>query len=197
MRNDGTGRGTTDSAIVDAARELFAEHGYRTTTMTDIGSAVGIRGPSLYKHIASKQELLATIMLGTMRALLRDQQAALAAGGDPGIRVRRMVEAHVRYHASHRQEAFVGNREIGSLTPENRTRVLTLRAEYEQTLRAVIEEGCRTQRFNVRSARLASYAILDMGMGVSAWFRADGENSVDEVSYVYADQALLLLGASD
>ena len=55
-----------------AAYQLFTERGYTATTMADIGAAVGIRGPSLYKHVASKHELLAEIMIGTMEQLIAD-----------------------------------------------------------------------------------------------------------------------------
>jgi AcrR family transcriptional regulator len=184
------------SAVHRAALELFAECGYRATTMADIGAALGIRGPSLYKHVSSKQDLLVQIMTGTMNALLHDQQAAVAAGGDPALRLRRMVEAHVRYHATHRQEAFVGNREIASLDPRHRRRVLALRAKYEHTLRDVIEEGRRAGQFTAKFPRLASYAILDMGIGVATWFRPDGEHSADDIAYTYANYALHIVSAA-
>jgi AcrR family transcriptional regulator len=180
-------------AISTAALGLFAERGYQATTMDDIGGALGIRGPSLYKHVRSKQDLLAQIMLDTMRTLIRDQEAALSAGGDVATRLRRAIEAHVRYHAAHRQEAFVGNREIASLEEGNRALVIGLRDTYEHRLRAIIDEGCAGGQFCVPSARLASYAILDMGIGVAAWFRTGGEHSVDTVAYTYAEHAIRIV----
>jgi AcrR family transcriptional regulator len=190
-------RGPVDAdSILAAALTLFAERGYRATTMDDIGSAVGIRGPSLYKHVRSKHDLLVQIMVNTMSTLIRDQQAALGAGSDLSTRLRRSVEAHVRYHAAHRLEAFVGNREIDSLQPEERARVLDLRDSYEMRLRALIEAGCESGEFTVQSARLVSYAILEMGMGVAVWYRVDGELSVDEVAYCYSELALLMVGAT-
>jgi AcrR family transcriptional regulator len=180
-------------AISTAALGLFAQRGYQATTMDDIGAALGIRGPSLYKHVRSKQDLLAGIMLETMRTLIRDQQAAIAAAGDVVTRLRRAVEAHVRYHAAHRQEAFVGNREIASLENGNRQLLLELRDTYEHRLRAVIEEGSTSGQFSVPSARLASYAILDMGIGVAAWYRTGGDHSVDQIAYTYAEHAIRIV----
>jgi len=189
-------RDTVDAGAVHrAALRLFAERGYRATTMADIGGALGIRGPSLYKHVSSKQDVLAQIMIDTMNALIHDQQAALAAAHDPGRRLRRVVEAHVHYHATHRHEAFVGNREISSLEPRHRRRVRALRGSYERAFRAVIDEGCRSGQFTVASAQLASFAIVDMGIGVAAWFRTGGEHSADEIAHIYADHALRIVGA--
>lgn len=133
---------TVDARTISAAAlKLFAERGYRATTMSDIGAAIGIRGPSLYRHVTSKQVLLGGIMVDTMRALIADQQAALDAGGDVSLQLRRIVEAHVRYHAAHREQAFVGNREIENLEQPYRDQVLRLRRTYERGLRTVIERG--------------------------------------------------------
>lgn len=189
------GRGSVDpESIRAAALSLFAERGYRATTMADIGAALGIRGPSLYRHVQSKQVLLSEIMLATMHTLIADQEAALAAGGDVVVQVRRMVEAHVRFHAGHREQAFVGNRELDHLDPGPRAEVLALRERYEHALRATIERGCTLGRFHVVEPRLASYAILDMGIGLAVWFRDDGPHSVDQVAYTYAEHATRLLG---
>jgi len=183
------------SEIRSAALELFAQFGYAATTMADIGAAVGIRGPSLYKHVASKQDVLAEIMVGTIDALQAANRSAVATTTDPTERLRRAVEAHVRFHARNRLEAFVGNREIRSLVEPHRTAVLARRAEYEQSFRTLIAEGVTAARFHVVSPRLASYAILDLGMGVSAWFSEDGELTENEVAWQYTEFALRLVGA--
>lgn len=183
------------AAIRRAALELFMAQGYEATTMADIGAAVGIRGPSLYKHVASKQELLAEIMAATMDALLDGHREAIAGTTDPTERLRRAVRAHVRFHARNRAEAFVGNREIRSLVEPHRSAVLAQRSDYERAFRALIDDGVDAGRFHVASTRVASFAILDLGMGVATWFRADAEFTEDEIVAQYADFALRLVGA--
>ncbi|MGV0067531.1 TetR/AcrR family transcriptional regulator [Mycobacterium colombiense] len=179
-----------------AALELFTIHGYEATTMADIGQAVGMRGPSLYKHVGSKQDLLAHIMVETMRTLLTLHRSAVSSAVDVTERLRRATEAHVRFHARHRLEAFVGNREIRSLIEPNRSEVLALRVEYETCFRQLIEAGIDDGRFQVASTQLASFAILDLGMGVAAWYRPDGEVSEDALVWQYSDFALRLVGAT-
>jgi AcrR family transcriptional regulator len=181
------------AAVRAAALTLFAERGYQATTMADIGAALGIRAPSLYRYLNAKQDVLVEIMTTTMTDLLEAQEAASASSEDPAVAVRRMVEAHVRFHAAHREEAFVGSREISSLDQPARATVLGLRRSYEGSLRVAIAEGVRAGKFAAASDRLVSYAILDMGMGVAAWFRPDGPNSVDEIAYTYANFALAML----
>jgi AcrR family transcriptional regulator len=184
----------TREAVRESALRLFADRGYQLTTMVDIGAALGIRGPSLYKHVASKQELLAEIMTETMTVLIARQRAAVAAGGPPAVQLRRAVEAHVRYHATHREHALVGNREIESLEEPTRAQVVELRGSYERGLRAIIEDGCAAGDFATAHPRLVSYAILDMGMGLASWYRADGEHDVDTIAYAYANLAAQMVG---
>jgi AcrR family transcriptional regulator len=185
----------TRAAVRDVALRLFAERGYRLTTMADIGAALGIRGPSLYKHVTSKQELLVEVMTETMTTLIARQHAAVDAGGPPDVQLRRAVEAHVRYHATHREHAIVGNREIGSLAEPTRSQVLEMRRAYEQGLRTIIEKGCAAGAFSTAHPRLVSYAILDMGIGLTAWYHPGGEYDVDTLCYVYANMAVQMLGA--
>ena len=43
--------------ILDTAAELFAARGFHWVSVADLGAAVGISGPGLYKHFAGKDEL--------------------------------------------------------------------------------------------------------------------------------------------
>ena len=108
--------------------------------------------------------------------------------------VRRIVESHVRYHCRHQRATFVGNREIPSLDQLARSLVIAQRDEFEQTFRSVISRGVAEGRFAVGSARLASYAILEMGMGI-AGYREGGELSESQVAYEYGEMALRILRA--
>ena len=110
------------------------------------------------------------------------------------VQLRRAVEAHVRYHATHREDALVGNREIESLDQPARTQVVELRRTYEHGLRAIIEGGCAAGDFATAHARLVSYAILDMGMGLASWYRPDGEYDIDALAYAYANLAAQMVG---
>jgi TetR/AcrR family transcriptional regulator, biofilm operon repressor len=51
----------TKERILQAAIDLFAKQGYDAVSMRDLAAAVGIKAASLYKHFASKEELLECI----------------------------------------------------------------------------------------------------------------------------------------
>lgn len=82
--------------ILDAAARLFAERGYSGTGVDDIGAAVGITGPSVYKHFPSKDAILVAI---GQRSALRLEAGAMAAAlttSDPARLLDLLVDSYVR-----------------------------------------------------------------------------------------------------
>jgi AcrR family transcriptional regulator len=180
--------------IRTAAVRLFAERGYRATTMDDIGREVGIRGPSLYKHLESKEQLLYDLTMSTLGRLHECHNAAIAGVTDVVEQLKRAVEAHVRYHARNRMETFVLVRELRSVEGPRRLDINQLSHDYGARFKEIIDRGIGEGRFTVGSSRLAMYSILDMGMGISTWYRADGELSEDEIVNQYSAFALRMVG---
>jgi AcrR family transcriptional regulator len=52
----------TRQRIVDAARELFAEHGYRSTSMRQVAARAGLTDPALYYYFRSKHDVLTALL---------------------------------------------------------------------------------------------------------------------------------------
>ncbi len=64
-------RATTVQRIVDAAWALSAQRGLAGWTLRDLGAAVGMRAPSLYVYVDSKNALYDLLFADGYRALLR------------------------------------------------------------------------------------------------------------------------------
>ena len=65
---------TSDEAIVSAARNLLEEGGLDAVTMQAVADRVGVRAPSLYKHVAGRTALIGAIaedVLADLDATLR------------------------------------------------------------------------------------------------------------------------------
>lgn len=74
----------TRDRILDRAEEMFAERGYRGSSLAEIADQVGIRGPSLFSHFKSKRALYEAVMerlLDPFFALL-EELSALPDDGD-------------------------------------------------------------------------------------------------------------------
>lgn len=62
MSNRGTVRGLARrQEILTAATKLFRRNGFEGVTLDEIGAAVGVSGPAIYRHFESKDDLLISI----------------------------------------------------------------------------------------------------------------------------------------
>jgi len=185
----------TESLVREAALTLFAQRGYHGTALRDIASAVGIRTPSLYNHIESKQELLRGILLSTTEQVWADFEAAVGGVTDPRERLRRAVVTYALRHANHRREALIVNRDVESLEEPGRSEVMALRRRHERAVREIIIEGVGAGVFRVADPFLASFGILEMCVSVARWFDPDGPLSAEQIAAEHAEFALRLVGA--
>lgn len=181
-------------SLIEAACTLFAEHGYEATSMKDIATALGVRAPSLYNHVAAKQDILHAIMDRAMDRAIAALTEALDGVTDAAARLRAATESLVLDFLRNPAEVTVCNTEVRSLEPGNRAAIVAKRDHYAAQVRQIIDEGCRTGRFQVRSPQLAAFAVLEMGNGAKSWFRPDGRFSDVEVAREYGEFALRIVG---
>jgi AcrR family transcriptional regulator len=182
-------------AVLDAALTLFAERGYHGTALSQIAEALDVRTPSLYNHMRAKHDLLQTIVERTVTAVLDDFRTTTAGLTDPLERLRRATLVYAFRHATHRREAIVVNRDTTSLDEPHRTAMQTLRREHEHALRAIIEDGVASGVFTIKSPALGSFAIREMCVSISRWFRDDGPIPPEEVAQDYSNFAVRIVGA--
>src|ERR1700745_564957 len=74
---DPAAAGAPPGPVLDAALPLFAERGYHGTAVSQIAVSLGIRTPSLYNHMRSKQDLLEAIIGPTVDGVLDDFRTAV------------------------------------------------------------------------------------------------------------------------
>src|SRR5580700_8301067 len=74
-------------AIATEAARLFAEKGFSAVGMDDIGAAVGITGPAIYRHFPGKDAVLEAVILTLIDQFLSAADAVASgseeAGTDP------------------------------------------------------------------------------------------------------------------
>ncbi len=81
--------------ILEAAIELFHERGYPATGVDDIGRAVDVSGPAIYRHFDSKEEILLEAIRLAADEVHEASQTARASTDDP----RSVLEGYVRAYA--------------------------------------------------------------------------------------------------
>ncbi|WP_214369619.1 TetR/AcrR family transcriptional regulator [Pseudonocardia sp. H11422] len=192
--NTGPRQAVTGGTVLDTALTLFAQRGYHGTALSQIAEVLGIRTPSLYNHMRSKQELLQTIIQQTLDGVMDDFEAAVDGVEDPVERLRRATRVYALRHATHRREALVVNRDTTSLEEPGLSALRARRRDHERAFRAVISDGVESGAFTVDSPVLASFAILEMCVSIARWFRDGGALSATDVAEQYTGFALQIVG---
>ena len=185
---------TTRGTVLDAACLLFAAHGYRGTSMKDIATELGVRAPSLYNHVASKQDILYEIMDKAMDRAIAALEQALAGVDDVAEQLRRATESLVLDFLRYPAEVTVCNNEVRSLDPGHRLAIVAKRDRYTARVRHIIERGCRAGRFRTRTPQIAAFAVLEMGNGAKSWFKPSGRYPDTYVASEYGEFALRVVG---
>jgi AcrR family transcriptional regulator len=185
---------TTRGTVLDAACVLFAAHGYRGTSMKDIAAELGVRAPSLYNHVASKQDILFAIMDNAMDRAIAALEEALAGIDDVAEQLRRATESLVLDFLRFPAEVTVCNNEVRSLDPGHRLAIVAKRDRYAARVRRIIEQGCRAGRFRTRTPQIAAFAVLEMGNGAKSWFKPTGRYPDRYVAGEYGEFALRVVG---
>lgn len=90
----GPGGVTRHRALIEASR-LFAARGYHGTSTRDIANAVGVRQPTIYRHFASKSEILAELLDADLLPALERIRTALTADASPAARLHAYLLADV------------------------------------------------------------------------------------------------------
>jgi AcrR family transcriptional regulator len=120
---------TRDRVLREAAR-LFARRGFHGTTIEDLGAACGISGPALYKHFASKDEVLARLLVGISEQLLAGGRAVVQGASGPFEAVRGLVAFHADFATSEPDLIRVQDRDLANLSPDAARQVRSLQRAY-------------------------------------------------------------------
>jgi AcrR family transcriptional regulator len=86
--------------ILDAARELFAEHGYEAVTMRRIAERVEYSPTAIYLHFKDKDELIRELVTADFAAF-SSVFGKVARIGDPVDRLRAAGRAYIEFGLAH------------------------------------------------------------------------------------------------
>src|SRR4051795_2304157 len=183
---------TTDTPrrlqIEEAASALFRERGYAATSVRDIAQALNLQGGSLYAHMASKEDVLWSIV---SRAADRFNAKVGPIAADsttpPADRLRAMIRAHVGVVTSIQKDAAVFLHEWRFLSTERRAEMSARRDAYESMFRDTISDGIASSDFRPVDSRLTAMAILSALNGIPTWYRSAGGMTAAQIADQHAE----------
>src|SRR6266576_4551365 len=157
------------------AARLFAKQGYQGTSLADLAGELGVQKPSLYHHIASKEDLLWEVAWEGANAF----HAALdgvPAEAPAAERIRLALRAHLAVVAGQLDIATVFVREWRHLEGERHERFVAERRRYEERIRDLFREGVEGSELRTDlDVPTAALLFLSAANWAYTWLRPDGD----------------------
>ncbi len=154
------GKPSRREQILAAAAELFARHGFHGVGIDDIGSAVGISGPALYRHFRSKDAMLGEMLTSISEVLLEGGQARVRFADGADETLGELVRFHVDFALDNPALITVQERNLGNLTDPDRRKVRALQRRYVETWVEVIRAAVPTTA--EPTARASAHAVFGL-----------------------------------
>ena len=167
--------------IVTTAKTLFAERGYRATTMDDIALAAGVTKPLVYQHFSSKRDLYQELVDSVAQELLDALNYAMGEASGPRQLVELGFATYFELAVTH-EEAFrlLFGRDVPKDEELNEA-VLRIEDTLARAVEDLLDAGLSPDH-----RRLLAHAVVGMTEGASRHWVAtassrqhDGDDGTD------------------
>jgi len=182
MTPDGAPRSERRTQMVELAGDLFAEKGFRATTVREIADAAGILSGSLYHHFDSKESIADEILSSFLNEVLADYRAAAASAARPRAVLEQIVRSTAHTLSRHRAALAMLQNDWTYFAGQPRFNYLFKAVrEIERTWITQLERGKECGDFRADLDAKLTYRLLRDVLWIPAQWRLAGGFSTDQV----------------
>ncbi|OZC88482.1 TetR family transcriptional regulator [Rhodococcus sp. 06-412-2C] len=146
--------------LLDAAASLFADRGFTSVRLEDLGAAVGISGPAVYRHFPNKEAVLVELMVGISEYLLDGGREVVGREVVDSGTVAALVEFHLDFAFETPAFIRIQDRDLQSLPEGARRKVRRMQREYVELW---VEVLCAVDpALNEADARTTAHAVFGL-----------------------------------
>ena len=153
--------------LLDAACTMIFERGYGPVSIADIGAAAHVSGPAIYRHFASKADLLAVLCNQTIDRLI---ELVGPRRSDPTDELAALITGQVRLTVRHWQLVRVFSDEERSLPDEMRRMVRRREREHAQRWVDALRALAPAERLT--ELEMSAFATVGMILSAARWPQA-------------------------
>ena len=173
--------------LLAIAARLFAEKGFKNTTVRDIADAAGILSGSLYHHFDSKESMVDEILRSFQEDLFGQYDEILASGADPLAQLEQAVLVSFDAIDRHHDEVAIFQNEAAYLLTFDRFSYLADRNQQSREvwltlLRNGIDAGVLRDDLDIE---LTYRFIRDTVWVAVSWYRPGGRRTHTEIARQY------------
>ena len=148
------------SQLISAAERLVAERGYLAVRLQDIGAAVGVSGPAIYRHFPNKEALLVEILVGISTRLLEGATDVVTGAPGPTEALDGLIDFHLDFALGESDLIRIQDRDLGHLPAPARRQVRKAQRQYVEIWVDVLRR--LHDRLDENEARLMAHACFGL-----------------------------------
>jgi AcrR family transcriptional regulator len=155
-------RASRRTEILAAAAVLFARRGFHGVSIDDIGAAVGMSGPALYRHFSGKEAVLSEMLVDISQRLLAEGSRRVISAPDAAAALDALLRWHIDFALTQPELITVQDRELGNVPEPARRQIRRLQRLYVEEWVTVLSElfpGAAQAR--LRTAVHAMFGLLN------------------------------------
>lgn len=184
-------RNVTRKKIVEVARRLFREEGYRGTTLDSVAAELGVTRAAIYHWVPSKETLLCEIHEEALELLFLGFEKVEPQELPPVEKLQAALRNHVLIVADNLDTIAVFFQDEASLPAGPARRIADRKREYDHRLQALLRAA--QEDGSVRTdldGGVVVESLLGMCNWLYHWYRPSGRIGPEVLADQVADLAL-------
>jgi AcrR family transcriptional regulator len=173
--------------IYKKAASLFNKNGFGSTSVRQICRSIGIRESSLYHYIRSKEDLLYNICENGILLGLEAIEPVIQSNLRPDQKLEKMIEFHIITIAKNRDMHSTMLKELRSLRPKKRQKIIKLRDQYEAKFRRAIADCTKEGLFRNVDIKITALGLLGMMNWLIHWYSPSGKMKSEDIAKIFSD----------
>ena len=148
------------AAILEAARVLVSQGGFRAAQMSAVAAGAGIATGTIYRYFPTQSELFAEIFRINSQREVEAMAAAAIGAGDCTLRLRQALSSFIDRALRNRRLAYALIAE--PVDPQVEAERLQYRAAYARVLELLLQEGIASGEFAPQEAQISAAALVGL-----------------------------------
>lgn len=188
------GQMATEDAFIAAATKLFAQKGYKDTSINDLARELGLTPASMYHYVDGKQDLLARVLETGMAGFLSRLEGIVDGTSSPRTKVAMAIQNHIDFVLNNRDVVSIFFRYRQHLAPKNREHYEQVLETYESLFSGLLQTAMDAGELIVEDPVLLRLYVLGMINAATQWYRPDGRLTIGDIrshmSHIIMDRLL-------
>jgi len=172
--------------ILKSAAAAFRRRGYHGASVDEIASALEMTKGNLYYYFKNKEEILFACHDYSLDLLLALMEEGKGSPVTPDAKLRRLMLAFVHTTLDELQGTAL-TLDPEALSPALLKRVIAKRDQFDQGMRAIIQQGIDQGAFTPGDPKMIQLAMMGAVNWISKWYDPGGPMTSEQIGEAFSN----------